>query len=254
MHRILALIVILGTTACDPAPGESDAGTDAGLQDASNGNLCDPVTAPCEDEMIQQLSLHTTVATGEVTSSEASGVFTAVIDASAGGSQGSTNYPFVYVKFTDSGAIKVAIDDETALASQDWDIAVRRYILRLNGGDSGPSCVAAAETSAQFDAVTTAPGESAFALEDFYTASCDYVTDTRFAGFDGPDTLLKEFWSMNGMCLATSGITYVLRLADGRHLKLVVDAYYRTGQDGCNTSGTAGSQSGVLTLRWAWLS
>lgn len=255
MKSIMAMGLVVLVAACDPTSPADDAGpVDAGTGDAGSGNLCDPVVVACEDQMIQQLSLHDTVSTGEVTTTESGGVFTTVVDASAGGSSNAINNPFVYLKFNTDGAVKVAIDDEAALASQDWDLAARRFIVRLNSGDSGPSCVAAAELSTPFDDVSAPPLASAFAIEDFYSDTCTYVTDSRFSGFDGPDSLLKTFWEMNGMCIATTGVAYVLRLADGRHLRLVIDAYYASGQEGCNSSGTAGTGSGVLTLRWAWLS
>ena len=44
-----------------------------------------------------------------------------------------------HVRFTPNGLEKVEIDDETALESMDWDMSLRRFILRLNGGATGAS-------------------------------------------------------------------------------------------------------------------
>ena len=67
--------------------------------------------------------------------------FVTLVDASAGGYNNASSNPWVYIKVEDSGATKVSIDDETALESMDWDMSLRRFMIRLNGGDSGPSCV-----------------------------------------------------------------------------------------------------------------
>ncbi len=240
MKAVVFVGVFSVFAACAPV---DDAGSDAGpadaatQQDAGNGLLCEVQQPECSDEMIQQISLQDFVSTGAVSGSESGGVFTTEIDASAGGMQGATSNPFVYIKFTPDGAVKVEIDDEASLDSQDWDLAARRTFARLNSGDSGPSCVLGAEVSGDFDAVTTAP--ASFSEEDFFSDSCDYVVDSRFSGFDGPDSLLKTFWEMSesGMGVDMTGQVYVLQLADGSHLKLVFDAY----------------NNGHLTIRWAWL-
>ena len=50
-----------------------------------------------------------------------------------------------------------------------------------------------------------------------------------------------------------SGKVFVLRLADGRFVKLVIDEYYGSGQAACNSDGTAGSNGAMLKIRRAWL-
>lgn len=226
-------------SACAPV---DTGGDDAGVQDAANqvdagnGLLCEAEQPYCSDEMIQQISLQDFVSTGAVSTTESGAVFTTLIDASAGGMSAATSNPFVYIKFNADGAAKVEIDDEASLDSQDWDLAARRTFVRLNSGDSGPSCVLAAEVSGDFAAVTTAP--TSFAEENFFDEQCNYITDSRFSGFDGPDNLLKTFWEMgSSMGVDMTGQVYVLQLADGSHVKLIFDAY----------------SSGHLTLRWAWL-
>lgn len=242
--------------ACPEMGGSEDAGAlDAGAADAAEFETCLADSPYCADEMLQQLSFQDFVSTGAVTTTQDGEVFTTVIDASAGGMSGATSNPFVYIKFNADGAVKVDIDDETSIDSMDWDLAARRFVVRLNSGDSGASCVSGAEVSGDFASVTSAP--SSFAQENIFADedNCAYLTDSRFAGFDGPDVLLKTFWEMNdgSMCVATTGQVYVLQLADGQKIKLVIDAYYATGQEVCNDEGTAGSASGTLTMRWAWL-
>jgi len=53
--------------------------------------------------------------------------------------------------------------------------------------------------------------------------------------------------------VATSDVPFLIQLDDARVLKLVVDAYYGSGQDDCNTSDVPGEQSAHFTIRWAFL-
>ena len=240
IKRVVVVGLFSFVFACAPAADSPDAGaaSDAAEQaDAGNGLLCEAEEPYCSDEMIQQISLQDFVSSGAVSTTQSGAVFTTQVDASAGGMGAATQNPFVYIKFNADGAVKVEIDDEASLNSQDWDLAARRTFARLNSGDSGPSCVRAAEVSGDFSDVTTAP--DSFNEENFFDDQCQYITDTRFSGFDGPDCLLKTFWEMSsgGMGVDMTGQVYVLQLADGAKLKLVFDAY----------------NSGHLTLRWAWL-
>jgi hypothetical protein len=53
-----------------------------------------------------------------------------------------------------------------------------------------------------------------------------------------------------------TGNIFVIELKDGRHLKLIVDAYYKTlaGQEQCNDTGSSGGTPGAtLQMRWAFL-
>ena len=96
----------------------------------------------CLDQAILDLSLQDdAVSDGAVTTTTEGDDFVTAVDASAGGYNNATSNPWVYVRFEDTGAVKVEIDDETALESMDWDMSLRRFMVRLNGGDSGPSCV-----------------------------------------------------------------------------------------------------------------
>ena len=236
---------------CGPLPDDTDAGT----PDAGGGvePVCtEPKALACEDQLYLQLTYQTFASSGGVTTTEDNGVFTSTIDATAGGMGGSASNPFVYARFTESGLEKLDISDDEALSSMEWHLSARRFVILTNGGAAGPACVGVAAVDGDFDAVTAPPADGAFAEEAFYDGSCNYVADTRYDGFDGPDSILKEWWQFND-CVATSGQVFVLRLADGRHVKLVVDAYYASGQEDCNTMGLMGTGSANLTLRWAWL-
>jgi hypothetical protein len=211
----------------------------------------DPVEPPCVDDMILALSLHEEVTQGEVTTSTEGTDFLTVVDARAGGSSAAADHPWVYFRFDTDGAHRVDIGDETALESMDWHVAVRRFQIRLNGGDSGPSCVGAdRRRGEQYEEITKIPGDASFDLEDFYDDSCELQMDAYGMS---PKYLLGSWWTMNDMCVSTTLESFLIQLDDGRVLKLRVDAYYESGQEECNTKGVEGHNSGVVTFRWQFL-
>jgi hypothetical protein len=211
----------------------------------------------CADQSVQQLSLFRPVNNATITNdtSMGGGVIVTHIDATAGGLSPTKSY--VYAKFDTSGLTAVAVGDEDAFNSSDWDIAFRRFIIRLNSGVSGPSCVTAARTATgtTFDAVTSVPDGLDYRAEQYFTAAptCGYVPDG--SGLNSPGTALQSFWEYPG-CVKMTNNVFVIALADGRHVKLVVTGYYSDAvQLSCNTSGTITepSGSGNVTIQWAFL-
>lgn len=230
-------------------------GDDSDDTDVVSTAVCDqPTDVACVDQMILDLSLHDDkVATDAdvVTTTEGTDFVTAV-DATAGGFGNEANNPWVYVKFTETGAQRVDLDDEAALESMDWDIAARRFILRLNGGSSGPSCVgAAAFLEKSYEELTAVPDGIAFVQDDYYTDDCTIVNDS--SGLPGsPQVAMGPWWEYAG-CLQTTGHPFLIQLADGKVIKLVVEQYYAQDQDVCNSTGSGGSDSGNLVWRWAFV-
>jgi len=210
------------------------------------------VDPPCVDAMILDLSLQEEVSDGVVANVADGDGWITTIDASAGGYNQAANNPWVYVRFTDEGAQRVDIDDETALESMEWHLSARRFILRLNGGTSGPSCVgAAAFMERTYEELTEVPEDQAFYTDDYYTSDCTIINDS--SGLPGsPQVVLGPWWSYGG-CVATTEVPFLIQLDDARVLKLVVDAYYGSGQEECNTSDVAGEDSAHFTIRWAFL-
>lgn len=209
----------------------------------------------CQDEQIAELALKTNVSTGKITEEGTTdGEFLTHIDATGGGMNPTMSY--VYARFTATGLEAVAISDEEAFESDAWDIAFRRYFIRLNGGVAGPSCVEGARTSpaTTFETLTAVPDGLTFRQEQYYTADgCELVPDT--SGLPGPQTVLSSFWSYPG-CVKMTFNTYVIALADGRHVKFQVKSYYTPSvQDSCNDSGTLTTPSGAgnFRVRWAFL-
>lgn len=216
-----------------------------------------PAAVACSDSSILDLSFQKSPSpdTRLVTNTAEGAGWKSEIDAAAGGMSPRESY--VYARFTATGLEKVAIGDEAALESMGWDIAFRRFIVRLNSGVSGPSCVDGARTAANtdFDALTAEPAELEYRTEAYYTESCELVPDG--SGLGSPGTALQSFWRYPG-CVQMTGNVFVVRLADGRKVKLVVSHYYEPSvQEYCDANdmispGDSGAAAKV-GVRWAFL-
>lgn len=207
---------------------------------------------PCEDAIVLDLGfVEGVVSEGAVESTADGDGFVSSIDASAGGLPNAAMNPWVYLRFTDAGLERVAIDDLQSLQSHDWHIAAKRFGIRLNSGTGGPSCVhGAALDGMGYEDVTAVPDGTELAAEAFVDDACTLVDDGSDQG--SPAYLLTPWWTYSG-CVATTGVPFVLELSDGRTLKLMVDAYYAEGQAECNDSGAMGQQSAHFTWRWSFL-
>ncbi len=236
------------TESSTEAEGETSAetSTDTG----GEGGLCG--TPACEDALILDLSLQQgKVSEGATASTLEGDDWVSTIDASAGGTMAAPTNPWIYLHFGDAGLEKVEIDDFEALESGAWDIAAKRFGIRLNSGTSGPGCVGGATTDVAYAELDALPDGVEFYDEVFYDDACTLVEDG--SGLPGnPSYLMADWWAYPG-CVATSGQAYLLELADGQSLKLVVDAYYAEGQEECNESGTMGSGSANMSWRWQLL-
>jgi len=280
------LLLALTFTACTTTPADSGDDTDGtgdtgGTGDASTGDAssgadttgdeptsaadttgdessggpiegCALVEPACIDAAIQDLSLQDDkVSDGAVASANDGGDWVSQIDASAGGTEGAAMNPWVYLRFTDAGLEKVDLDDVAALDSGDWDVAAKRYGIRANSGVSGPSCVTVAAPGGSYAEVTAVPAASEFAAEAYYTDECVLLEDG--SGLPGsPAYRMASWWGYTG-CVTTSAAPFVLLLADGRAVKLVVESYYGAGQDACNESGAMGTDPAHMTWRWSFL-
>ncbi len=232
------------STSGGESSGESS-GTSGGEGSSTDGEgLCGELA--CEDALVLDLSLQESVAATEVSSVADGPDWVSAVDATAGGSAGAAMNPWLYMKFTEGGLEKVDIDDFAALSSSEWDIAAKRFGIRVNSGSSGPGCVEVAAVDTAYGDVETAP-DSGFRVESFYDDSCGLIEDS--SGIGGPNYVMSSWWGYNG-CVTTTEQTFVLTLGDERVVKLVVEAYYAEGQDGCNQSGAMGEGSAEMTWRW----
>lgn len=250
-----SLMSCIALIACGAGAGGGDSATDDPPGSESVLPACDePVEVACIDQLVLDLSLHDDrVSEGGVETTRDGDDFVTVVDARAGGYNEAANNPWVYVRFTRDGAERVDLDDESALESMGWDMALRRFIVRLNGGSSGPSCVgAAALLESDYDALETIPDGMVYVADDYYTDDCTIVNDS--SGLPGsPQVSLGSWWEYEG-CVQTTGVPHLVELSDGHVIKLRVEAYYAEDQDECNDNGSPGSDSGVFTLRWQYLS
>ena len=175
------------------------------------------------------------------------------MNASGGGFSPTKSY--VYATFTADGLSQLPFSDEQALTNAQWDIGFRRFVLRLNGGDSGPSCVSAAIAGgAAFDSVTSASATGVAELDGFLDDSCTFVDDG--SGLNtSPKTAMSGFYQY-AQCVRMTGSVFIVTLADGRKVKAQVLGYYQqdSAQAACQ-AGTPqqGAVGGYIKLRWAFL-
>lgn len=276
---LLCALVSLGLVACSSEDAASTSGSSSntsssssggggsggsGGSDASGGGgtgggaLCsEPTAVPCEDQVILQMNLQTDITPGLIDNQQDAGAWVSAIDATAGGAFASDPDSFTYGKFTDAGLQKVEISDEDSIGSMDWDIAFRRYVVRINSGHSGPSCVQAGRLGGTptFEEVTEVPSDLVLRKDEYFTESCEVIPDG--SGLPGsPATALSSYWSYPG-CVAMTDHVFVAQLADGRYVKLRVEAYYSPDvQDQCDTTGAvpmSNTGSGNIIMRWAYL-
>lgn len=239
-----------GGTTVDAAPATGDVPAATGDVPAA-GELCAATRVRCTDQQVMQLRLFDTPNPSTITAEgNEGGVFRSLIDARAGGAMATQGY--VYARFAPTGLEKVELSDEAAFTSMDWDIAIRRYVVRINSGVGGPSCVTAARTApgTDFGTLTRAPDGVEYRTEAYFTDTCELVNDG--SGIGAPGTALASFWSYRS-CVEMSGNVFVLRLRDGRAVKLQVSSYYDpAAQETCNATGMVPTPNGAGNVRMRW--
>ncbi|MFT3770809.1 MAG: HmuY family protein [Minicystis sp.] len=243
-----------GGTGTNASGGSGGNGTGGG----STAALCTmPTPVTCADQVILQMNFQPDVSPGEITNTPDGAGWTSNIDATAGGAFASKPDSYTYGKFTDQGLQKVSISDEDSLDSMDWDVAFRRYVVRSNSADSGPSCVQAARVpgTAKYEDITAVPDNLSYHPDDTFTDSCDLIPDGSGLP-DSPATALSSYWTYPG-CVQMTHHVFVIALADGRHVKLTVDDYYSPAvQEQCDTTGSipmTNTGSANFVVRWAFL-
>jgi hypothetical protein len=238
-----AAVMICGLASCsddDPQPQQLDQGVavdvgttsdlppdpDKGSQPDLNPNI------KCYTEWRSAISPQGSVTKGTVTTTQTSGVYTAQIDATAGGSvSGANNYPYIYISLKDGK--RVDIDDFKAKNDTSWDIAFRRTVILINGGDSGAGKAAvSAVTATDLSQVTTIPAANTFVTDDYLDDKCVLVMDisgqypaTAIGGTKGWYKTESDAGMMPSF--EPRDLVYVLKLANGTdHVKLKIVTYY----------------------------
>lgn len=204
-----------GTNAVGGAAGSGTAGS-AGKPANTCGSSADQVLNPID-----------TVSTGEVkVLEEKTGYKIVYVDASAGGTMQQDKNPRVYLDLAAGAA--VAVSDEDAKTSTDWDLAIKRPTLFTNSGDGGPGAGGLVFLAGKnIDEITAADAtDASFAAETFFDADCEPKLDPTNAlatSFDG-------WYEYDGatMTLTPTVGTYLLKGGKGAVFKLQILSYYST--------------------------
>lgn len=254
--RIRILLVTCAAASMALSACEGGAAEGEGEGEGESAVCTEPTPVDCEDDVAVALSMNLNAAApGLIDNTPDGDGFAVDVDARAGGFQGSDGW--VYAKFTEAGLEKVELADLDSFGSMDWDIGFRRFLIRVNSGYGGPSCVSAARTAVDTDfaSLTSAPANLNFNEEQFMSdpEECAVVADG--SGLGSPGFVLQNWWEYPAGCVATTNNVYVLGLADGRQVKLVIDQYYggAGAQETCNTTGAAAGESARIKLRYGFL-
>lgn len=220
-----------GTTSSSSTGGAGGAGGSGGSGAGGSGG-----GGSCAAELEEALGPIDMVSMGQVTVLATQGATTTLfVDASAGGSMAQKDNPWIYVSL--AGGAKVDVTDETAYASTEWDVALKRPLLRSNSGDGGPGNGGAAFLEgATFAEVTAADAQGAsLQPEDWFDAACVVQTDpsgailTSFSGWYDYD--------MATMTVSPHPGVFVVRGGDGALYKLAILDYYATEDGGTGMAG-----------------
>jgi hypothetical protein len=244
---VLLLLATCGSNTTDRPPADAFVGSD--LTSGPDQKVYPDLGLPpdlgqkvaCESEWRDAVHAQSKVSTGAaVTTGLSGGIKQTVIDATAGGMNAATQNPFVYLSLTDGK--RADLDDFAARTSGTWDLAFRRAVIRVNGGDSGSGQGAIAILSGKtLDQVTAVPA-SGFTTDDFLDGQCVAKTNaigdiwTAICGTTG----LWYDYDTGTMKLTPKKEAYVVRTAKGGFVRLVIDSYY-------DTKGAGGH----YTIRWS---
>ena len=101
--------------------------------------------------------------------------------------------------------------------SIDWDLAFKRFNVKINGGISGTGGMGVAVLPEEaYDSLTTAPTDG-------------YITDEADADEDGvPELAFKDWYDydMQTHLLSPADVVYVARSVEGAHFKIQFENYY----------------------------
>jgi hypothetical protein len=253
------VLAFLITSGCNYYFGDDDSGadgSDVGGGDGTDGSggdggggvidggVIEPDAAPGCDPIAllpQGFVPVPAVSTGAVTNVPESRpeVFVTTVDASAGGAAGQAEQPFVYLDLEAAdGAARLELDDVGALESTEWDIALKRFVIRANSGDSGPADAEVATVMAQDLTFDDDVPSDRFADEDWSSDGCTLVKDST----GGPRTRFSNWYRVQGGRFENQPVVHLVRLSGGRYAEIDVNNYYGDAADP--------NRSGVYVLRW----
>jgi HmuY protein len=196
----------------------------------------------CTAARDQALGPIDTVSTGDVTVLSTAGATRKIyVDASAGGTMNAAQNPWIYLSL--KTGTKVAVSDPGSFTSKDWDLALKRPLLRTNDGDGGPGKGGAVLLDGKlFDAVTAADAaNAALVTEAWFDEACNLKADptgaitTTFNGWYDYDQATNKLSPHPG--------TFIVRGGDGALYKVAILNYY------ANPDGTTGMAGGRYVLQ-----
>lgn len=212
------------TTTTDTTSGTADTAGD--VSDTSTGEVLvigddlsggNDTTSGVNEILEDAWPLNDVVETAaEVTITENSGVFSAEIDAAAGGLSEAPSHAFIYLDL-DAGE-KLAINDFEAISTnKTWDLAFKRTVIRSNGADSGPGDIQVARiTGETFDSITTVPSDLIFAQDVAFDVDGNLLTDpigapkTAF-NYINTDTSSGSWYDYGAGISAIAGHVYIIQ-------------------------------------------
>jgi len=234
-----------GADGVDDGSGQDDGASDDGSGGIVDGGAPEPdAPAECDPAAIlpEGYLPVAEVSTGVVENEPDAArpeVFTTTVDASAGGAAGQATQPFVYLDLeAEGGAGKVEIDDVTSFGSSDWDIALKRFVIRSNSGDSGPADAEVASVQAEELTFDDDVPSDRFSDDDWSDADCALVRD----GTGGPRTRFSNWYRVQAGRFEAQPVVHLIRLGGGRYAEIDVLTYYGDDADP--------DRSGVYVLRW----
>jgi hypothetical protein len=220
-----------GTPSGDGGPA-SDADTDPTTDAAVD---CDPIAVlPAGFQPVASVS---TAAVDNQVESAAQNIHLTTVDASAGGAANQASEPAVYLRLECGGPVVVNIDDVSGFESTAWDLALKRYVIRTNGGDSGPGGATVGRVASE--ELTADPDPPVdFRADDWTAADCTLVQDQ----IAGPRTRFSTWYSVEGGRLEPRSFVFALRLPGDRRAQVDIQTYYGDPEQP--------AKSGVYVLRW----
>lgn len=210
MKTYAALFVLLSACADNGGSEEPIAPVDANPD-------CDPLTVlPTSYRPIPSVS------TGAVMLTTTADVTTGTIDATAGGLSGAPDNPYVYVDLIANA--RVDVTDLNARDSLDWDIALKRSSLRINGGDSGGGRRSLAIVPGAASVTTVTAPSSGYMEDDFTSDDCMLAT---IPGGE-PMSAFGEWYDydVETHAVMPKSDVYVLQRPDKSRTALRIVAYY----------------------------
>ncbi len=152
--------------------------------------------------------------------------------------------PRIYIKLSGEA---VAVNDNDAFSSAEWDLALKRVDIFTNGGDAGPGKGGGILVPKDFDEVTAADADAAkIAAEKFFEGDCVGRKDeaqfiiTTFSGWYN--------YQVGAGPSVKPSTAFIVRGADGTsRYKVGIKSY--TGQP----DGGTGKSTGMFLLKVAKL-